>query len=165
MGEVTSSVRHLVEFLRADVAGPSARLTVIHGVLGAFFAACLADLCAQFADLCHELASAGHEASGDSADRGAVHVERNAPGHHVCVGFPQAGDRAVVAGIGAGIAGVDAGLIHLVLHDRDPFSERVNARRDGRRRLIATISPANRVPVSEVTWGLLRSVRRACTVV
>ena len=39
VGEVTSSVRRLVEFLRADVASPSARLTVIHGVLGAFFAA------------------------------------------------------------------------------------------------------------------------------
>ena len=39
VGEVTSSVRRLVEFLRADVAGPGARLTVIHGVLGAFFAA------------------------------------------------------------------------------------------------------------------------------
>ena len=165
VGEVTSSVCHLVEFLRADVAGPGARLTVIHGVLGAFFAACLADLCAQFANLRHELTSASHEGSGDPADRGAVHVERNAPGHHVCVGFPQAGDRAIVAGIGTRIAGIDAGLIHLVLHDRDPFSERVNARRGGWRRLIATISPANRVPVSEVTLGPLRAVSRAWTVV
>jgi len=116
VGKVTLSVRHLVEFLRADMASPGARLTVIHGVLGAFFAACLADLSAQLADLRRELASAGHEASGESADRGAVHVEGNAPGHHVCVGLLQAGDRAVVAGIGTGIAGVNAGLIHLVLH-------------------------------------------------
>ena len=119
VGEVSSSIRHPVEFLRADVAspaGPSARLTVIHGVLGAFFAACLAELRAQPANLRHELTSASHEGSGDPADRGAVHDERNAPGLHVCIGFPQAGDRPVVAGIGAGIAGVDAGLIHLVLH-------------------------------------------------
>ena len=116
LSKAASSVRHLVELLRADMAGPGASLAMIHGVFGAFFTACLADFRAQLANLRHELASAAHEASGESADRGAVHVERNASSHHVCVGLLQAGDRAVVAGIGAGVAGVDAGLIHLVLH-------------------------------------------------
>ena len=90
VGIASSSVRRLVEFLRADMAGPGARLTVIDRVLGALFTACLANLCAQPADLRHELASAGHEAGGDPTDRSAVHVEGNASGHQVCVRLLQA---------------------------------------------------------------------------
>jgi hypothetical protein len=101
------------------MASPAARLTMLHGVLGAFFAACLADLRTQLADLRHEFTSASHEPSGDPAHRSAVHVERNASGHHVCVGVPQAGDRALVAGIGTRIASINTGLIHLlVVHEK-----------------------------------------------
>lgn len=116
VGKVTSSVRRLLEFLRADMASAGASLTVIHGVLGTFFAARLADLYAQLAHLRHEFASAGHETSRDPADRSTVHVESDASGHHVCVGLLQARDRAVVTGFGAGIASVDAAFIHLVIH-------------------------------------------------
>jgi len=89
-GRVTSSARHLFALLRAGLASSGACLTVIHGVFGAFFAACLADLRAKLADLRRELTSAGHEASGKPANRGAVHVQRNASGHHVRVCFLQA---------------------------------------------------------------------------
>jgi len=87
---VTSSARHLFALLRAGLASFGACLAVIHRVFGAFFAACFADLRAKLADLRREFTSAGHEASRKPAKRSAVHVQRNAPGHLVRVGFLQA---------------------------------------------------------------------------
>jgi hypothetical protein len=87
---VTPSASHLFALLRTGLASFGACLTVIHRVFGAFFAACLADLGAKLADLRREVTFAGHEASGKPAKRSAVHVQRNASGHRVRVGFLQA---------------------------------------------------------------------------
>jgi hypothetical protein len=89
-------------------------------VLAAFFAAGLADLGAQLTQLLGELATAGHIARGQTADCSAVHVQRDASRHHFHVLLLQARGRTVVASVGAGVAGVDAGLVLLVSHLETP---------------------------------------------
>jgi hypothetical protein len=74
----------------------------------AFLAAGLANLRAELADRTGELTAAGHRRSGKAADLRAVHVERDAAGHLPDVGLLQAGGCAVIAGVGAGLAGFNA---------------------------------------------------------
>ena len=94
-----------------------ALLAVFVLVLGALVAARLAHVRAGAADLFCQFAAARHVAGGKAADRGAVHVEGNAARHHLDVGLLQAGRRTVVAGVGAGVARRNAGLV-LLMHGK-----------------------------------------------
>ena len=80
----------------------------------AFLAARLAHLGAQLAKLLREDTAACHVPGCRPADGGAVHVERDASGHHLYVLLLQAGCGAVVAGIGAGVACLNAGSVDLM---------------------------------------------------
>lgn len=77
-------------------------------VLRALLAAGLADLCTELADLPGEFTASRHVGSGHPADGGAIDIERDAPRHHLDVVFLQASGRAVIAGVGAIVAGTDA---------------------------------------------------------
>lgn len=85
-------------------------------VPGALLAAGIAHGGAQLAELTVELTASRHVARRESADGGAVHVEGNALRHHLDVLLSQAGGGAVVAGIGTGVARLDAGLVDLMGH-------------------------------------------------
>ena len=89
-------------------------------VPAAFFATGLANLGAQLAQRLGEITAASLAGGGHATDGGAVHVERNAARHHLHVRLLETRRRAVVAGIGAPIAGVDAGRVLLVGHVETP---------------------------------------------
>jgi hypothetical protein len=89
---------------------------VIVVVLGAFFAACLAYVGAEFANVAGEFTIARHIAGRQSADSGAVHVQLYAPGHHLDVILFEACRSAVIARVRAFIAGLDTGLELLLCH-------------------------------------------------
>src|SRR5438552_1101312 len=76
----------------------------------------LADLRAQTTELHRIPAVARHVRSRHAAYRRAVQVEANALDHHLDVVLPQTRARAVVAGIGAEVAGLDARLVALLTH-------------------------------------------------
>jgi hypothetical protein len=86
-------------------------------VLRTFGTARFADVRANPADLAGELAAAGHVPGGKPADRGAVHVQPDALGHHLHVLLAKASGRAVVASIRTAVARVDARLVLLMSHD------------------------------------------------
>ena len=102
-------MRHGAACFGAGVAVAGAGLAMVMVVLGAFVAAALADIGAQRADGLGMFAATCHGGGCKVAQRGAVHVERNAARHHLHVVFLQASAGAVVAGDGAGVAGCDAG--------------------------------------------------------
>lgn len=88
-------------------------------VLGAFLSARVAHLGAQLAHALGELTASRHEAGSQTADCRAVHIERDTPRHHLDVLLSQARRSAVIAGVGAFIASLDAGfvgLLHRFLH-------------------------------------------------
>jgi len=89
---------------------------VLYLMLGALVTACLAHLGTKLAKRSCEITTPGHEGSSETADLGAIHVERNAARHHFDVVFMQAGRRAHVACVGTGVASFDTRLI-LLLHD------------------------------------------------
>jgi hypothetical protein len=82
----------------------------------AFASACLADVGAQRADIVCEVAAARHVRCRQSANRGAVHVQSNAFGHHLDVVFLQTRGGAVIARIRAGLARFDT-RDKLLMHD------------------------------------------------
>jgi hypothetical protein len=94
---------------------------VIHLEFGAFIAAGFADFRAQPANLAGKFAAARHHAGCKTANRRTVNVERDTAGHHHRVGLLQAGGRATVAFIRAGIAGIDTGFVVVVRHGRSPW--------------------------------------------
>src|SRR5207249_3246306 len=108
--------RHLPAFVRALAARFRAALTVIDLVLGALRAAGGARRRADLAQVFEETRTPAHESDGVPAQTGAVAVEPNALGHHLHVGFAQAGVGALLAGLGAARTGVDAGLVLLLGH-------------------------------------------------
>lgn len=83
-------------------------------VLFTFGCAGLTDVSAERADLCGMNAASRHEARRQSANGGAVDVVTDALGHHADVVFSEAGSRAMVAGVGTGVTGIDAGLMLFV---------------------------------------------------
>ena len=107
---------HLAALFCATPARLSTLLAMVRLVLGAFVAAKLANIRAELADLLGAFAAARHVRGGEPADCGAVDVERDAARHHLHVGLLKTSRGAVVAGIGAGVACVDAGLELLVCH-------------------------------------------------
>tara|TARA_B100001105_G_C22399454_1_gene448590 strand:+ start:804 stop:1118 length:315 start_codon:yes stop_codon:yes gene_type:complete len=102
------------------VARLGALLAVVMLVPATLVATRLADLRAQLAQLLGEVAAPGHVASRQAADCGAVHVQRDASRHHLDVLLLQAGRGAVVTGVSAGVARLDAGLVLLVSHLETP---------------------------------------------
>ena len=103
-----SLARHLSAGLRAAPTGLGALLAVVRRMAFAFLAAGLANLRADLANRASELTAARHHRSGQAADLRAVHVERDAAGHLPDVGLLQAGRGAMVAGVGAGLASLNA---------------------------------------------------------
>jgi hypothetical protein len=93
------------------LAGFGALLAMVVLVLGAFFAAGLANDRAQPAKLIDQPAFAGHQYHRQTAHIGAITIELNAGGHHLYIVFFQAGGRAYFTGRGAGIARLYAGCI------------------------------------------------------
>lgn len=85
-------------------------------VLRAFFGARVTDVGAGLADGAGTLAAARHIGGREAADLGAVDVERYAARHRLYILFLQARRGAVVAGLSASIAGIDAGLVLLMRH-------------------------------------------------
>jgi hypothetical protein len=94
----------------------SAGAAVVGFVLGALLAAGLADVSAQGADRLYVFTATSHGRRGQLADCGAIHVERNAPRHHLDVLLLQARRGTVVAGDSALVAGLDARGMLLVGH-------------------------------------------------
>jgi hypothetical protein len=125
---------HAAAFLGAMAASLRAGLAVVVLVLRAFVAAGLAYLRAQLAQLLNEVTATRHAGCRESTDGSAVHVQRDAPRHHLDVFFPQARGCAVVTGVGARVAGVDTSLVLLVRH-LNPLGWRewqaIDARRPG----------------------------------
>lgn len=101
---------HAAALLCAAAAHVGAILAVLRFMLSALVSASLANLGAGLADRTGKLAAACHEASRKTANLGAVDIESNAVGHHFDVIFLQAGAGTCIAGGGASVAGVDAGL-------------------------------------------------------
>jgi hypothetical protein len=86
-----SSGRHSSTSFRAVAASFGAGLTVLGLVLLTFRTARVADLGAKRTQLARECAARSHELCGQATDRRAVAVESNAVGHHLDVGFAEAG--------------------------------------------------------------------------
>lgn len=130
----TSLGGHSAAFLGATPASLRAGLAVVVLMLRAFVAAGLAYLRAQLAQLLNEVTATRHAGCRESTDGSAVHVQRDAPRHHLDVFFPQARGCAVVTGVGARVAGVDTSLVLLVRH-LNPLGWRewqaIDARRPG----------------------------------
>ena len=119
VGAIMRPSRHLLARLRTPTARRRTLLAMRHPMLGAFLATVPAHLRAQPAKRGRMLAAARHQARREPAYLGAIHVGGNAPCHHLDVFFLQARGRAMVAGVRAGIAGIDAALkiqgVHRVL--------------------------------------------------
>ena len=79
-----------------------------------------ADLGTNAADLCGEARAPAHEGRGRPTDGRAVAVEPDALGHHLHVGLTEASSGAVLALLGAALAGVDTGFEFVVSHDVPP---------------------------------------------
>lgn len=107
---------HATALVGATTAGLGASLAMVHLVLGALFGTCLADVSAKRANRRRVLAAASHGGRGKLADGCAVHVQRDAARHHLHVLLLQARRRAVIAGGGTLIAGLDARGVLLVGH-------------------------------------------------
>src|SRR4051812_8164360 len=98
------------------MAGLGAPPAVVVRVARALVAARLAEVGAEAADGGRALAAARHRRRGELAGGGAIEIERDAARHHLDVLLLQARRRAVMAGRGAGVAGVDAVLVARVRH-------------------------------------------------
>lgn len=101
-------------FLGTALAGLCAFLAVSDLMLCALIAAGLADIGAKLANLLCELTATRHVSSSHPANFRAIHVERNAPGHHFHVLFLKAGHSAVVTCSSTVITCSDTGLKFLV---------------------------------------------------
>jgi hypothetical protein len=63
---------------------------MVHVMLGALVTAGLADVRARFADRFGVFAASCHSRSRDRTNLSAIHVQRNAPDHHLYIGLLQA---------------------------------------------------------------------------
>jgi hypothetical protein len=90
---------------------------VIHVMPLALFGAEVTYIGALRADVCGELAPSAHETCHCPADRGAIEIERNAPGQSLRLRLLNTGESAMVAGSCAAVTCVDAGLHAFVGHD------------------------------------------------
>jgi hypothetical protein len=104
------SVHHATAFFRTPLACLGAPLAMLHFMLGTFIGADLANTGAYMANLADKFTAACHIARSDAADLCTVHVEFDAPRHHLDVLFIQTGRSAMVAFCGAGITGIDTRL-------------------------------------------------------
>jgi len=89
-------------------------------MFGAFITARLANIGAQRANSFGMFAAPGHGRRCKRADLSAIHVQRNAPRHHLDVLLLQAGSRAMVAGNNAGVARLDARIKCFMTHFNTP---------------------------------------------
>ena len=120
---------HLAAGLRAGVAGFGAFLAMIDAMLAAFGGAGVADLGAKRADLGRELGAAGHLPRGEGAEIGAAAIDFDAAGHHVHVGFAEAGGGAAFAGVDTALAGLDAVVEGKVVHGGEQQGGLIGRRR------------------------------------
>ena len=93
-----------------------ASLTMLLGVARAFLGTRLANLRAQPAEPDGEPALARHVRGRHPADRRAIDIKGDARDHHLHIVFSKARRCAVVAGIRARVARVDAGSIPILSH-------------------------------------------------
>lgn len=91
-----------------------------HVMLLAFLGAHMANFRAIFTNQIDEFAIAHHEFGRKTAKRGAIDIERDAARHARRTGLFTAFGGAVVAGVCAGLAGIDTGLIKCVTHEKSP---------------------------------------------
>ncbi len=85
-------------------------------VLCAFVAARLTDFCADAANTFREVRAACHKTRGRGAHRRAGAIQLDAAHHHLHILLVQAFRRAMLAGDGAVVAGVDTALILFKRH-------------------------------------------------
>ena len=107
----TSSRRDLQADRGAMMAGIGARAAFGERVLLAFVLARLADFRAILAYQVDKVAIPGHEGGCQTAEIGAILIQRKAMGEPAAFGFLVTGGGAAIAGFGAGQAGIDAGLM------------------------------------------------------
>ena len=91
-----------------------------HIVFGTFVPAGLTDVSANCADRFGVSAIPGHGSCSQCTNLGAIHIQGDAVGHHLDVGFVQTGSCAMVAGHGAGVASFNAGVELLMRHGDFP---------------------------------------------
>jgi len=111
---------HLAALGGATPADDGTVLAMLRLVLAAFFATHVADVRARRAEHAGGLAVPCHHAGGETADLGAVDVQRDAAGHLSYVLLLQTGGRAYVARVSTVVARFNAICIllrlpHLVL--------------------------------------------------
>ena len=110
---------HFAACFRACLAGFSATGAMLVVMLATLFGALLTDFGAECAeavsDAVADLAiSTRHEGGGHAAEISAIAVQLDAIGHHFHVRFTQTGGGAVLAFVGAGLAGLDAVVVFLM---------------------------------------------------
>ena len=91
-----------------------------HIVFGTFVPARLADVSAKCADRFGVDTTPGHGSCSQCTNLGAVHIQGDAVGHHLDVGFVQTGSCAMVTGHGTGVASFNAGVELLMRHGDFP---------------------------------------------
>ena len=91
-------------------------LAMRHLVFGTFVPAGLADVSAKCADRFGVGATPGHGSYSQRTNLGAIHVQRNTPGHHLHIRLLQARSGAVITGDDASVTGLNAGGMNLVWH-------------------------------------------------
>lgn len=147
---------HPAALLGTTTASLRARLAMGCFVLGTFVCTGLADVSAQRTNRLDMLASPCHRCGGELADRCAIKIQRNAPRHHLDVLFLQAGCRAVIAGDGALVAGLNARSVLLMSHGDAPgqSARGISAREPG--------NPGSRKAPSRKTPRSGQSYRCGC---
>jgi hypothetical protein len=100
---------HQTAFIRATAAGLGAQAAMFQRVLGAFFRAHFADLGANPPNVIDHFAVAGHVCSCQTTDLRAVHIQLDTACHLVHILFRETGYGALITGIGAIVARLDAG--------------------------------------------------------
>lgn len=114
---LASGARHAAAFVRAAPASVSTLLAVSHlAVALALLRAGIANIRAGLADLRCQFAAACHCAGRYAADRGTIEIQPDAACEVGDVAFLEARVGAMVAGVGAAIAGFDAGRQLFVGH-------------------------------------------------
>jgi hypothetical protein len=107
---------HFAAFFSAIAASLCALFAMLRLVLCAFIAAGLANIGTHLADRLRILTPACHERRRHPAYLRAIHIECDAPRHHLDILFLQAGSSAVVASGGTCVTGIDTGLGLLMRH-------------------------------------------------
>jgi hypothetical protein len=106
-------------------AGVGAALAVVVVVLAAFGGAGVANLGTQQTELFREPRAAAHEAGAGPAHLSAVFVEADALGHHRHIVFVQTGVVAMFTRLSAFDAGVNTGLVIVVVHEECSGNEAI----------------------------------------